>query len=61
MPPGDYKVAVRSYDGVFTIGDDMKQERPKSRIPERFTTITKSGLCATVTPQGDPLTINLEP
>jgi len=60
MLPGDYRVAVRSYDGIFMIGDDGKQIRPKSRIPERMGSIATSGITVTITPEGNPLVINLE-
>jgi hypothetical protein len=59
MPPGDYKVAVRSYDGVSKIGDDRKRVQPKSRIPERFGSVLTSEIIVTVTPPGDRVDINL--
>lgn len=59
LPPGAYKVAVRSYDGVFKIGDDRKRVQPKSRIPERFGSVLTSEITVTVTPPGDRVDINL--
>lgn len=60
LPPGDYRVAVRSVEGTPYYDQDRKLVRPKSRIPQRYESVATSGLMVTVTPSADPILIVLE-
>jgi hypothetical protein len=60
VPPGDYKVGVSSRNGNVTFDKNFRPIEAESRIPERYESITTSGLQVTVTPRGDRLSINLE-
>lgn len=60
LPPGDYRVAVRSFEGAAYYDQDRKLVRPKSRIPQRYESVETSGLIVTVTPSADPISIVLE-
>lgn len=60
LPPGDYQVGVSSHEGNVTFDEQFRPIQAKSRIAERYESIATSGLTVTVTPRGDPLSINLE-
>jgi hypothetical protein len=60
LPPGNYRVAVRSLEGAAYYDQDRKLVQPKSRIPRRYESVATSGLQATVTPRADRLSIVLE-
>lgn len=59
LAPGDYSVAVRSYDDDATIAEGGEYTPPTSLIPDRYTDATESGLTIAVNDGMGPVSFSL--
>ena len=59
MVPGEYLVAIESYEKDLTMEELNEGKKPKSVIPEKYNNTATSGLTANV-PETGPVTIDFD-